>query len=200
MEREGNIDLSSAFMLLRDHGAKDYLPDKHFLSTRLCAHSANKLARNASQSTGSLVAHLKKDLQTYWATGTSAPCTGVFKPIWFGGEVLPSTGPTPTGTFNPQTLWWRHEELHRSVMLDYGTRIAAYMRERDRLEMSFLETAHYTDADSRFDLTQSSFKKALDATEKWTDCVRAIPRQQKSGVVFRRYWEKQNKKAGIGVR
>jgi len=199
-EQEGDIDLSSAFGFLRDHGAEDYRPDRHFLCTRLCAHSANKLTRNASQSTGSLVAHLKKNVQTYWATGTSAPCTGVFKPIWFGGEVLPDTGPTPVGTFNPQTLWWRHEELHRSVMLDYGPRISTYSQERDRLEMSFLKNAYGMAAHSRWDLTQSAFKKAWEATETWTDRVQARPLRQESKWIYRRYWERQNNKAGIRVR
>ncbi len=56
---------------------------------------------------------LQKECQTHWATGTSAPCLGVFKPIWIEGGVLPDIGPLPKGTFNPQTLWWQHERLHR---------------------------------------------------------------------------------------
>ena len=199
-EQEGYFELASAFRFLRDHGEEDYRPDSHFLSTRLCAHSANKLARNASQSTGSLVAHLKKDVQTYWATGTSAPCTGIFKPIWFGEEVIPYRGPTPAGDFNPQTLWWRHEELHRSVMLDYGPRIAAYSEDRDRLEMSFVKTADSKSADGRWDLTQSSFKKACEATKRWTKRAQATPLRQNNKWIYKHYWEKQNSKAGIDVR
>ena len=45
-----------AFSILRDHGSSDYSPDSHFLMNHVCAHSANKIARNASQSTASLVA------------------------------------------------------------------------------------------------------------------------------------------------
>ena len=136
----GSMDVTSTMDILRDHREDNYHPDSHFLGSRICAHAANKLARNATQTTGSMIAQLNGNNNTYWVTGTSAPCTGVFKPVWFEGPVLPDMGPTPDGGFNPDTLWWQHERLHRSILLDYGARINIIRQRRDELEKDLLET------------------------------------------------------------
>ncbi|MBU2547864.1 MAG: C69 family dipeptidase, partial [Proteobacteria bacterium] len=125
-ENRGGLGPARAMGILRDHGPNDYRPDAHLLIDRLCAHSANPLTRHAGQSTASMVAHLTSEAKTYWVTATSAPCTGVFKPVWFEGRVLPDIGPAPEGVFDPAAMWWRHELLHRSVLLDYPGRMAVY--------------------------------------------------------------------------
>jgi hypothetical protein len=38
--------------------------------------------------------------------------------------------------FNAECLWWAHEILHRSVLLDYQARIQIFSKERDGLEKS----------------------------------------------------------------
>ena len=81
------------------------------------------------------------DLPTYWLTGTSAPCTGIFKPVYLGGAGLPDLGPEPTGDYDPESLWWTHERLHRAVIRDYATRLPLYRAERDALEAKFLSEA-----------------------------------------------------------
>ncbi len=48
------IDVPSVLRVLRDHQGDVYRPDGHLLCDRLCAHAANRLSRNATQSTGSL--------------------------------------------------------------------------------------------------------------------------------------------------
>ncbi|MFH1852997.1 MAG: C69 family dipeptidase, partial [Candidatus Neomarinimicrobiota bacterium] len=45
------LDLPAAMAILRDHGDEDYRPDSHFLINRICAHSANPVARHSAQST-----------------------------------------------------------------------------------------------------------------------------------------------------
>ena len=72
-------------------------------------------------------------------TGTSAPCTSVFKPVWFGGG-LPA-GPAPGKRYDPSTLWWRHELLHRATLQNYPERIATFAKLRDDLEAQFLTQA-----------------------------------------------------------
>jgi len=181
------IGVPSALRVLRDHQGDVYRPDGHLLCDRLCAHAANRLSRNATQSTGSLVAHLKTDLHTYWATGTSAPCTGIFKPVWFGPSPLPDIGTTPEGTFDPNALWWHHERLHRSVLLDYPARIKAYREERDALEGEFLDKAAYVGPDERSELSRWAFTQARDATDRWTGQVRGVPIQGRARWNYRRY-------------
>ena len=65
------------------------------------------------------------------------PCTSVFKPVWLGTD-LPDTGPTPVGSYDEATLFWRHETLHRATLRDYATRSALYRDEREGLERRFI--------------------------------------------------------------
>jgi len=196
---KGNFDPPVAFNLLRDHGQADYRPDSHFFLDRLCAHAANRLTRNAAQTTGSLVAHLKPDLQTYWVTASSAPCLSVFKPIWLEGPVLPDLGPPPDGNFNPQNFWWRHEVLHRSVLRDFPTRGRVLAKERDAVEIVLLKLAEESEPAGRWPLTRAAFHQAWELTDAWTRRVRETPVQNRPGLTFRRYWQRQNKKAGLQV-
>ncbi len=193
------IDLRDALGVLRDHRAEAYRPDGHLLCDRLCAHAANRLTRHAAQSTGSLVAHLRPDVATFWATGTSAPCTGVFKPLRFGPDPLPDLGPAPAATYDPEVLWWRHERLHRTVLLDYPARIETYRKERDALEADFLEKAEGARPEPCAALTTEAFARARDGTDRWTERVRSLPIESRSGWLYRRYWARQNRRAGVPV-
>ncbi len=194
------IDVRSALRVLRDHRSKAYRPDRHLLGDRLCAHAANRVTRNATQTTGSLVAHLKGERYTFWATGTSAPCTGVFKPVWFGTSPLPDLGPTPGGRFNADSLWWHHERLHRSVLLDFPVRIHAYREERDALEGEFFDKAGHVPPGKESELTGTAFATAREATDRWIERVRSLPVQGGVWRGYRRYWRRQNRKAGVDIR
>ena len=195
----GTFDVPAALRVLRDHGGDPYRPDGHLIGDRICAHAANRVTRNAMQSTGSLVAHLKPGTHTFWATGTSAPCTGIFKPVWFGSTPLPDIGPSPGATFHPDVLWWRHEELHRSVLLDYPDRVQTYRQERDALEADLLEKAENAGPDQRAPLTEEAFARAREATDRWTGQVRVLPIGRRPGWIYRQFWKRVNLRAGIHV-
>jgi len=191
--------MARAFKILRDHRDEAYRPAPHFLMNRVCMHAANGLSRN-SQSTASLAASLAPGCHTFWATGTSSPCTGIFKPIWLEGEVLPDIGPEPGAKYHPDSLWWRHEMLHRSVLLDYESRIQLYAKDRDLLESAFVERAGNQAGDGAFAGTRQAFQESRDATEEWIQMVQQAPVQRRPGVVYRNYWNKQNKGVGLAVR
>jgi dipeptidase len=193
----GKISVKEAFRILRDHGEGEYSPDSHFLGNRVCAHAANSLSRNATQTAGSVVASLKTDGIVCWATGTSAPCTSVFKPIWFNGEVIPEVSRGLDGKFNPETLWWHHELLHREILLDYKARIAIVSGERDGLEDSLIKKSAYVTSDTSFDFTVAAFRKSREMTDAWIEKVRAVPVRRSPCYIYRKYWESQNRKAGI---
>jgi hypothetical protein len=94
-------------------------------------------APRRSQSVGSLVSELKPGRLVNWVTGVSAPCTALFKPVLF--EVgLPYHGPEPNDWYDPQTLWWRHEQTHRAMLRDLPAALAAIEQERDALEYGFV--------------------------------------------------------------
>ncbi len=193
------VSIKEAFRILRDHGGEEYSPDSHFLGNRICAHAANSLSRNATQATGSIVAHLKPDDTNCWVTGTSAPCTSIFKPVWFNGEVIPEVSSGLYGKFNPETLWWRHEILHREILLDYETRIRFISRERDELEDSFIKNSSGVASGKSFDLTLSAFKQAHEMTGRWIKSINSVPVKSRPNYIYRKYWEAQNRKAGISL-
>lgn len=195
----GVFDVASAINILRDHHDENYRPDTHFLGNRICAHAANKLARNATQTTGSLIAHLKAGRHTYFATGTAAPCTGIFKPIRFNHDSPPNIGPTPDGMFNAECLWWAHEILHRSVLLDYQTRIQIFSKERDGLEKAWIQEALKASSHQHLEIKQDIFLQAGQKAREWTEQVRSIPVKQPRKWIYERFWKKQNKRAGIPV-
>jgi len=194
---KGKINTAAAVNILRDHHEADYRPDSHFLGNRLCAHAANKLARNASQTTGSLVAHLTPRTQTYWATGTAAPCTSVFKPIWLEGEVLAEPGIQAANRFDPNSLWWLHEQLHRRILLNYADRIKPYSAERDQLENLFMQDVAEISSGARAAFTGQAFIMAGDFTRQWIENFKDHPVAKRTRWLYRQYWQKQNKKAGI---
>jgi len=190
----GNIDIPIGFEILRHHNPKNENPRSHLLMDSICVHGGNGLTRNAS-TTGSLIAHLSAAENTYWGTGTAGPCTGIFKPIWFKNEVLPDLGPVPTGQYNPETLWWQHEKLHRLVINDYS-KLACYRKERNQLESLFLEKAMMP-AKNTIAITQQAFSDARRATEDWIARVESIPAKSNFNPIFDHYWKKQNKTAGL---
>jgi len=195
-----SLDVASAVQILRDHQTTDYRPDSHFLGNRICAHAGGKLARHATQTTGSLLAHLKSDRQTFFASGTAAPCTAIFKPVWFGENVLPPTGPELTGTYNPDSLWWMHEKLHRSVLVDHPARLAVFRQERDELEQLWIKQAGVAAKNQCWDLTQSAFRQARLKTGEWTDKVQSLAVRRAAKWAYRRYWHHQNEHAAITVK
>ncbi len=196
--RNGDMDIPYAFEILRSHRTKDYHPSFPLLLDSVCAHAGNSLTRNSS-TTGSLVAHLASDQNTFWATGTAGPCTGIFKPVWMGDDkVLPDIGPPPRGVYNPETLWWHHEKLHRSILKDY-TRILSYKADRDALEASFLKKAYGFEEKSNFETTCRAFEKSRTSTDEWIKKVASTPAKPSKNIVFNQYWKKQNKKAKLTV-
>ncbi|MBU0465192.1 MAG: C69 family dipeptidase [Proteobacteria bacterium] len=191
----GKMDVPSAFKILRSHKQQNYDPASHLLMDSVCAHAGNGLTRN-SGTTGSLVAHIAKDRDTFWATGTAGPCTGIFKPVWLENEVLPDSGGVPGAGYNPETLWWQHEKLHRNVLKDYS-KMSLYQEERDQMEIAFFKKASDLKEKSRIEITRQAFAQSRIAIENWINRVESQPAKRSLNPVFNLYWKKQNKKAGL---
>jgi len=194
---KNKMNILDAFSVLRNHGSSDYTPDSHFLMNHICAHSANKITRNASQSTASLVASLKKDDNTFWATGTSAPCTSVFKPIRFVGDVLPNLGSKPFGIFTPNSLWWEHEKLHRSILMDFQKLHKVFDGRRDELEIEFYNKSIVAKSDKFYDLTKSTFEKSIELEKSVLNEINNLSIEKLPKIGYNRYWKTQNRKAKI---
>lgn len=206
----GAISVETMMAALRDHGPRaghdpSWNPGKGWLMDTLCVHASLGPTR-PGQTTGSMVAHLAQGLQTYWLTGTSGPCTGLFKPVYLAGASLPDMGPEPTGIYDPESLWWNHERLHRAVIRDYPTRSRLYRQERDELEADFLDesvrasAAHRDDApetkaDRLAAITASCFQRSAEATKRWTDVVQTPEVVHRPPRLFSIAWNILNRQA-----
>jgi secernin len=150
-----------------------------------------------NDTTGSMVSELFQEDQLHWFTGTAAPCTGIFKPVWFKGG-LPDMGFSPTGKYDPDSLWWLHERLHRSVILDYAQRISLYQEDRDQLEGSFIDGTEKLAAASENEklvYSKACFEKAKTATIKWIEKVGSTPNKKGVSALYKQSRNKFNRMA-----
>jgi dipeptidase len=196
--QHGEIRPETMMNLLRDHGPDagvDWSPDRGLLGANVCMHAGFGPVR-VSQSTGSMVSHLQGTQSTHWLTGTSAPCSSIFKPVWLDSG-LPDQGPSPAGRYDGASLWWRHEVLHRELLRDYPARHAAYRDERDALEGSFVGTARDHETKSiadRAGFSARCFKVADESLQRWLDRVRQEQPRRNTSMLYRLAWRGFNRR------
>ncbi len=178
---QGAADFIAA---LRDHGEGSSFP--RYSAARgamhaVCMHAGGVLA--ASQTTASFVSELTPSGARHLATGTSAPCVSVFKPVRV--EEPLDLGPAP-GADRDASLWWTHERLHRAVMKDPERLLRVFASERDALEARLLAWPATRS-------TADAWKEARAALEEWIDRVdrsQTEPRDHRPWIA-RRYWARQ---------
>jgi secernin len=204
--RRGTLDVAAAMALLRDHGtdasdaAHGWSPSRGpvagLLGQSVCAHAGFGPVR-ISQSTGSWVSHLAPDgTFTHWVTATSGPCTSVFKPVWFDSGV-PATGPRPTGTYDPTTLWWSHEDLHRTTLVDYAARLPLYSDELLELEARLrADAAAAATPEERRACSEAAFADAAASETRWLERVRGTGSRTDGPGLFGRAWRSFDRAAG----
>ena len=181
--------LADMMALLRDHGAGGDAPSYSRVNGGMglpCMHAGGTVV--GSQTTASWVAELSSLGTWHWATGTAAPCTGLFKPVRV--EEPLDLGPAPGDRADDASLWWRHERLHRRVATDPARLLPLYREERDAVEKAWL--ADPPDP-------ASAFAEAERLRADWEDRVaRKIGSDTRPGFV-RRYWKKRNQRAGLRI-
>jgi secernin len=180
---------SDLMAVLRSHGAKGPAPRwSPVIGAKAapCMHAGGGI-RATSQTTGSWVAELRHDGEhRHWATATAAPCTSLFKPVRVDQAL--ALGPDPTDRFDPDTLWWRHELLHRAVLADPERLIPLLAAERDRIEDRWLGTPPDPSA---------AFMEADEVTSRWIEAVHAADGPDRRPRWARRYWEARDRRAGM---
>ena len=148
-----------------------------------------------------MVSHLSKERHTHWLTGTSAPCTGVFKPFWFDAG-MPDIGPAPEAAYNKAALWWMHETLHREVLRDYASRQPLFRGKADTLEASFVQQAGdlmAASAEERRAFSQGCFDQAREATLEWRNEVAKKPLMRRLPIWYATAWNRLNRRAGLAA-
>ncbi|MBW2279345.1 MAG: C69 family dipeptidase [Deltaproteobacteria bacterium] len=180
----GPADMMS---LLRDHGRGQRWPRYSWLSGAMsapCVHAGGLLV--VSQTTGSWVSELAPGSVRHWATGTAAPCLSLFKPVSVDQPV--DTGPRPGERADAESLWWRHEALHRRVQRDPARLADVLLPERDAFEERWRTYAPPSDV---------AFKEADGLLERWTRRVSERAAADRRPVWVRRIWNQRNARAGL---
>jgi dipeptidase len=194
-EQKGKITIETLLDILRGHKDPHFDPQAGVTAIDVCMHSSFGPIRG-DQSTASMVVLMDKDNPLVFATGTSAPCTSVFKPIWMNSASLLNLGVEPAGEYDPTSIFWSHENLHRATILNYAERLRAYAADRDVLEKKFIEGAfklHNSSFKERADFTAQCFREAVQADIEWLKRVEKIPARKK--FLHAIAWNKFNKRA-----
>ena len=221
--QRGRLDVAGAFEILRDHGEQGpaFAATERFSGPRasmkaLCVHASGMTA--PSQTTGSMVAELRagKDQRpsTIWLTGTAAPCLGTFKPCFITGyadaNLRPSDFPQPGARQDEQSLWWRHEQIHRAALRNYAAVAHQGLAARDQLEREFLASEQQMlassvdstalDRSAQLDgFSRECFAQADRLLDQWRARVAALRLEELRGPLaplYRRYRRKIDRAAG----
>ncbi|MDD2922061.1 MAG: C69 family dipeptidase [Anaerolineales bacterium] len=196
-EQKGNLAAESMMAILRSHKAPNFDPQNGITELDVCMHSGFGPIRG-DQSTASMVVYMDKDNPIIFATATSAPCTSIFKPIWMDTARQLDLGVDPAGEYDPASIFWSHEKLHRATTLNYAERIKTYAADRDELEKKFIQGAfdlQNAPVKERADFTAQCFREAAQAEAEWLKRVEKVPARKK--FLYSMAWKKFNHRAGM---
>lgn len=196
--QKGKINTPMMISTLRDHADDhpDWSPDNGLTGADVCMHAGFGPIR-ISQSTAALVSYLHPERALHFATGTSAPCTSLFKPIWMD-VALPAEPVPPSGVYSSENLFWRHELLHRATLVDYSNRIKLYQAARDEIESRFISEAFKINdhpVAERQALSMQSFAEADRVETEWLEKVKSNPVEKPAGLLFTIAWNAYNRQA-----
>ncbi len=194
-EQKGEVTVESMMKTLRHHQDEDFDPQAGITGVDVCMHAGFGPIR-VSQSTASMVVYLDPRNTLVFATGTSGPCTSIFKPIWMDTASSLDLGAVPTSTADSASLYWTHERLHRATLLNYAERIKTYSNERDELEAKFVQGAlqlNNAAPEQRADFTARCFSESIAAEAEWLKRVEKVPARKK--FLHTNAWNTFNKKA-----
>jgi len=197
---KGKITSKMMMDLLKAHQkGEDFDPSKGVFGADVCMHAGPGPIRN-SQTVGSMISQIKNGGDAiHWLTGTSAPCLSIFKPVWMDAG-LPAFGPSPTGKFNRETMFWNHEILHREVLQNYPERYAVIRDEIIALQNAMFDSVEMMDefsAEIRYNYSMECFEKSHEADIAWEKLVISMPVSKVTSALYKHAWNRLNKRAGL---
>lgn len=198
-ERRAEIafDLEDLARALRDHGpvseqtgSIDYHPLLGGM-TGPCMHAGGFAVD--SQTTASWIARLSPTSDLHFVTATSAPCTGLFKPVSVHLP-LPNTllGTPKHGRADSTSLFWRHERFQRTVMRNPARFFPLFEAQRNEKERAWFASPP---------ASPEAFQEAHGLLDQWTHLVEQDLHSQPDVVAAaayplwtRLFWKLQNRK------
>jgi dipeptidase len=197
LAEKGHITTRTMFDIMRHHG-DGYHPATATAHRNICIHAGPQENR-WWQADGVMVTDVDDRGVLIWVTGTSGNCVSVFKPVFLGVD-LPDIGPLPTEHFNPRSLWWKHELLHRRAMADFDGLVPEIRKDFDLLEEQFLNQSESVKKGTlleKKEFMDYCFRKAMDVTETWIARLQACPDLQFNDSAYQAMWQKVNAEAGL---
>jgi secernin len=191
--KAGKLAREDFFEALRDHNG--FAPEEGWRMKMPCAHSSWWPTRAAGQTTSSMVSRLQESQPTHWLTGTSSPCLSVFKPVVMGSDLLFS-GASPGEGYDGESLFWRHERLHRLVLKNYEPLKQLFNDARLALEAGFGSSNPNEYSNLYCNETWERHRQILP---EWLRLVaKELPNDAKFSL-FDRYWRQQEKLDGMAA-
>ena len=197
--QKGSITPAMMMTILRHHDDKsdpNWSPDKGITGADVCMHAGWGPIRG-SQSAGSMVSSLDRTDTVHWLTGSSAPCTSLFKPVWLDCGI-PEYGDPPQGVFDDKTHYWRHEAIHRAILQDYALRLPLIKPDQGRFEEQMLDEVNRNLAGSfnqRKSISEKYFKMAQEIESTWLQKVISQHSTHRNRLLYRSAWNKFNDEA-----
>lgn len=199
--RKGSIALKDMADILRDVGEEPdtyNIPDDE-LPARICMHAGPFEAR-FWHATGAMITDSSADGVCVWMTATSATDLSVFKPLFFDAE-MPDMGPLPRGTFTENSLWWKHERLHRRAVADYHALKPEIRANFDELEHEFFADAPgMMKASSRVksEFVRECWRRAEEVTDR---LIADLERRNYfiEHVAYRQMWDRFNRESNFAL-
>lgn len=196
-EAAGQISAATLFNIMRHHN-EGYHPATADAHRNICIHAGPQENR-WWQADGVMVTDVGEHGILIWVTGTSGNCVSIFKPVFMGID-LPDIGPTPGEHFDPRSLWWKHELLHRRAMADFDRLVPEIRKDFDVLENEFLcesESVRKGTLEEKRDFMEHCFHRSMQATEAWIARLRARTDLAFEEEAYRAMWQKLNAEAGL---
>lgn len=195
------FSVADAMSVLRSHTPQHPDDPSRTGMGSLCMHASGLLT--PSQTVGSLIVEVGSEgLKRIFATGTSAPCISLFKPVPSpsSGHFLAVQDDAPVGSatggwstpgqFEDRSLWWQHEGLHRRILASYAELAPLIQPERDVLERRWLEMKDFDVARTG----QEAFDEHFRLISLWKERVRDRLKSISPPIrpLYRRFWSRQN--------
>ncbi|MBK9330550.1 MAG: C69 family dipeptidase [Sphingobacteriales bacterium] len=195
--------VENAIRILRSHGEKEQTFTPEQGNTRsICMHASGLFTPH--QTVGSMVAELRKDKPaTVWLTGTSAPCLSLFKPFYFGNDILEEENFIPPSVKADNSYWWQWEKLHRAVLKNYAKSISFLQFKQQELEKSWIKQdkiliqENWNLINARL-VSLKAIKESIDVRDYMLS--KSIEgNKTKTGFLYSRFWNRLDRQAGITI-
>ncbi|MEF8845381.1 MAG: C69 family dipeptidase [Bacteroidales bacterium] len=197
----GEFKLNHAIDLLTSHYKNDHFsPRKNYGGGSVCMH-ANGFP-NPMHTAGSMIAEIGNNRNTIWLTGTSNPCLSVYKPFFFRHKTLETSYFKEPGKTADDSLWWRAERFHRKVMANYQIRRQQFHDDRISLQKDIIHELkalmrENSSSKALEEFSEKTLNTHFEKISEWEDLVNKTSFGNRLHFLYRNYWKKLNKKAGI---